>query len=399
MQWFYNLKLTKKLSIPSLISLFFNVCVVGFAYMRMGDASRVDESRLILLVGAGVGIVLSALINYFVVYKVVDRSLFWAIKAIERVADGDLTQNINVKSTEEIGKIFLALKKTIEKMREVASRITDLTHTLADSSQELIRTTEEMNTSAHAQAMQSDQAASAVTEMSQTIADVAINAERALVSARNSSEVASAGFSAVTEVKSEMGKIVATMEESSVLIGKLGASSKQIGGLVEMIEDVADMTNLLALNAAIEAARAGEYGRGFAVVADEVRALAERTTKATKEIASVIKAIQADTAHAVTSMMSSKKQADDGAHRAEEAQASLEKIVEVSDVTVDMVNIIATATEEQSAVSSQVAGNVEKIVTGIHSTETAAEQIQGKSRQLSDLSRELEDAARWFKVA
>ena len=98
-------------------------------------------------------------------------------------------------------------------------------------------------------------------------------------------------------------------------------------------------------------------------------------------------------------MMSSKKQADDGAHRAEEAQASLEKIVEVSDVTVDMVNVIATATEQQSAVSSQVAGNVEKIVTGIHSTETAAEQIQGKSRQLSDLSRELEDAARWFKVA
>jgi methyl-accepting chemotaxis protein len=399
MQWFYNLNLTKKLSITYFVSLIFNLLVGIFAISRLGDSSNVSESRLIIIGLMVAGIVLCGWLNYFIVFRVVHRSLFWAIRSLEKVADGDFTQNIKVKSSEEIGQIFLAIKKMIEKMREVSNHINELTHALSDSSQELLDTTEAMNRNAHEQAGQTEQAASAVVEMTQTFGEVAGNAERALSAAQNTSEAARTGFSTVAEVMDEMRKIVGSVEESSVTIGKLGQSSQQIGELVATIEAVADMTNLLALNAAIEAARAGEHGRGFAVVADEVRSLAERTGRATQEITAMIKTIQADTAHAVTSMMNSKKQADGGLNKAEEASRALERIVEVSGMSMEMMHVIATATEQQSAVSEQVSANVEQIAGGTRTTESAAEQIQDKARHLSELSDELEGTASWFRVA
>ncbi len=399
MQWFYNLKLTRKLSVPFIAGAAVNIIIVSFAYIRMGDSAHVSDSRIILLAMTAGGLLATGYLNYFVSYRVVERSLSWVIKSLERVADGDLTQNINVKSTEEIGQIFLCIKRMSEKMRQVVSTMNDLTHTLADSSRELSTTTATLTMSMHEQADQSGQAASAVVEMSQTFGDVAANTERALDSAKSASDAASEGFAVVSDVMAEMRKIVSTLEDSSVTIGKLGQSSKQIGALVEMIEDVADMTNLLALNAAIEAARAGEHGLGFAVVADEVRALAERTTKATKEIAGVIKAIQSDTARAVTGMMDSKKQAVEGARQADEASRALEKIVQASGTTMEMVSVIATATEEQSVVSTQVSGNVEKIADGTRAAEDASEQIQKKAGRLAELSSELDGIAGWFKVA
>jgi len=338
-------------------------------------------------------------LTHFIVRRVTCRSLWWALKALERIAEGDLTQEIRVKSTEEIGQLFNAMKTIIDKLREFSSHVNELTGALATSSKDLLSTTEAMNRSAHEQTGQTEQVASAVIQMSQTFVDVAANAENASQASRDTSEAARRGFATVEEVMAEMRKIVGSVEESSVTIGKLGQSSRKIGEIVGTIEDIADQTNLLALNAAIEAARAGEQGRGFAVVADEVRALAERTAKATKEISSMIKDIQQDTAQAVNSMMTSKKEVDSGIAKSEEARLALEHIVEVSDRSMEMIHQIATATEEQSAVTEQVSGNVEMIADGTRSSESAADRIQESAKLLSRLSEDLAETAHWFKTA
>jgi len=358
-----------------------------------------SSSRTLIIVLMVLSFMLALWLTHFIVRRVTCRSLWWALKALEKISEGDLRQNIKVKSTEEIGQLFTAMKRIIEKLREFSGHVNELTDSLATSSRELLSTTEAMNHSAHEQTGQTEQVASAVIQMSQTFIDVAANAEHASQAASETSQAARNGFATVEEVMAEMRKIVSSVQESSVTIGKLGQSSRKIGEIVGTIEDIADQTNLLALNAAIEAARAGEQGRGFAVVADEVRALAERTGKATKEISLMIKDIQQDTAQAVTSMMTSKKEVDDGISKSEEARLALEHIVQVSDRSMEMIHQIATATEEQSAVTEQVSGNIEMIANGTRSSESAAEQIQESARLLSKLADDLADTSHWFKTA
>ncbi len=420
-KWFYSRTLATKMFLTFSIVMLCAICLGSLALYqlwcsenfiqelarqyhiapeRIAEGTRMFSLFRNLTIGIILtGIVICSWLTHFTVKTVVCKSLWYALMALERIANGDLTQNIQVKSNEEIGKLFSAMKTIIEKLRAVAGDINTLTHTLADNSRELQGTTHEMNQNAHAQASQTDQVASASLEMSQTLQDIASSAEQAASAAKETSTAANNGMEAVAGVVAEMNKIVKSVQESSVTIEKLGESSAQIGNIVATIEDVADQTNLLALNAAIEAARAGEHGRGFAVVADEVRALAERTAKATQEISRMIKAIQVDTNFAVESMTTSRKEADGGLIKAGEASQALEYIVSASNNSMDMVSRIATATEQQTAVTSEVSMNVEKIATGTKATEASADQIEESAKLLSKLSNDLEQTASWFKVA
>jgi methyl-accepting chemotaxis protein len=162
-----------------------------------------------------------------------------------------------------------------------------------------------------------------------------------------------------------MRKIADRVQNTARTVDSLGERSDQIGAIVATIEDIADQTNLLALNAAIEAARAGEMGRGFAVVADEVRALAERTTKATREIGEMIKAIQSETKSAVAAMNQGVQEVEAGTHDAERSGAALEQILAEIDAVTDQVKQISTAAEEQSATTGEITDNM-SFFTSIH---------------------------------
>jgi methyl-accepting chemotaxis protein len=195
-----------------------------------------------------------------------------------------------------------------------------------------------------------------------------------------------------------MEQIAERVKESAHTVESLGARSDQIGAIVGTIEDIADQTNLLALNAAIEAARAGEQGRGFAVVADEVRALAERTTRATREIGEMIKAIQVETAGAVNSMESGVKVVERGMESSRRSGQALQEILDVINEVTMQVHQIATAAEEQTAVTGEISTNIHQITDVVHQTANGAHQTADAASSLSNLSVDLENLVKRFKL-
>ncbi|HEX2770707.1 MAG TPA: methyl-accepting chemotaxis protein, partial [Geobacteraceae bacterium] len=196
----------------------------------------------------------------------------------------------------------------------------------------------------------------------------------------------------VQETVAGMNRITERVKETAATLERLGSRSDQIGEIVGTIEDIADQTNLLALNAAIEAARAGEQGRGFAVVADEVRALAERTTKATKEIAQMIKAIQNETIGAVTSMEEGVKEVERGTKDAAKSGTALDHILSQINAVSMEINQIATAAEEQTATTTEITSNIQQITEVVqlsascsHDSADAAKELLAQAEELQRL--------------
>ncbi len=350
-----------------------------------------------LVGGALVGIILAWVLSVIAIRKI-QKSILAVHSIAEQASTGDLSRDVPVISDDEVGEMGRSINKMMEDLRRIAGQIKGMTNTLASSTEEVSMTTESLTRGMKDQSRQTEQAAAAVTEVSQTVMDVARNASEASKASKDMSRIAGEGRKKVEDTVAGMHGIAGTVKEAADTVGELGNASKEIGAIINTINDIADQTNLLALNAAIEAARAGESGRGFAVVADEVRKLAERTGKATKEIAAMIEKIQEETARSVTGMQTGIVEVRKGVALAEEAKSALERIVTASGVSTDMIQRIAAAAEEQSAATEQVSSNMEAIASVTRTTESSIDQIRVTVLDLSRMAGELNDSAAWFKV-
>lgn len=314
------------------------------------------------------------------------------------MATGDLTVRMSGDYRGEFDKFKNDINSLGDSLENLINQVNDTVLTTASSANEISASAISLSSSAQEQSSQAEEVASAVEEMSRTITENAMNASKTAEVADRSGKVAHSGGEIVQQTITKMRDISDVVSASARSISRLGDSSKQIGEIISVIDDIADQTNLLALNAAIEAARAGDQGRGFAVVADEVRKLAERTTEATKQIESMIKGIQQETGEAVIAMDRGTNEVKSGIDLADKAGSSLGEILESINQVLNMINQIAAASEEQSATSEEISKNVVSISEVSHESAQRVEDVSKTSDDLAQLTEHLRDLMSRFKV-
>jgi len=320
------------------------------------------------------------------------------LKQMGRTAEGDLTVQVERKGLRELVMFGDALADLITSLRQQVEGISRNSVELASSSEELAQLTEETSSAAQQQQSESNQMATAVNEMSATATDVANNAATAAGAAKEADEVAAEGRRIVSESIQAMTHLAEEVDRASAVIGSLEEDTANVGTVLGVIRDIAEQTNLLALNAAIEAARAGELGRGFAVVADEVRNLASRTQESTQEIRTIVERLQTSSANAVKTMALGHEAAQVSMAKAASAEDALTTITNAVSTIVSMNEQIASAAEEQSAVSEEVNKNIVSVNDLASQSAMAAEKTSASSDDLARLASELQQMVAHFKV-
>ncbi len=319
--------------------------------------------------------------------------------AIEKAAGGDLSVRVAQEGFGEIARLGSSFNTMMTDMNKAMRQFFSVADLVRDSVVMVSSNTALMVTAAEDVAMQAGTIATASEEMAATSADIARNCLYAADNARTATAQTNSGAALVLNSTRMMDNIAQRVNESSRTVAGLGDRSDQIGAIVNTIEDIADQTNLLALNAAIEAARAGEQGRGFSVVADEVRALAERTTKATKEISSMIKTIQAETQVAVGSMSEGVNEVKRGTDEATRSGEALEEIiVKIDELTVQVAQI-ATAAEEQTATTHEITSNIQMITQVVNRNVDNARGTTVATGMLSQQVDELHNLVSNFRLS
>lgn len=422
--------------------------IVAYAYFKdwdwvIGVGSYLDEFTAPVVsmrntsIVIGVIALLIGMVVAFGFARSITKPIYQLVAAAKSMAQGDVNTNVRVTSADEIGELQQSVHEAVDYMRtvsEAAQRIAanDLTvrveprsekdvlghsfktmihnlsgmiRQLSDNARELVTAATEIASSSEAmasgakkQSSQVHQVSAAVEEMSATILESSRNAGDAATTAKGAATTAGSGGQIVSDTIHGMQKIADVVRESSESIAKLAKSADQIGEIISVIDDIADQTNLLALNAAIEAARAGEQGRGFAVVADEVRKLAERTGKATGEIASMIKGIQHETEEAVQTMEAGVQQVDRGKMLADKAGSSLNEIVTMAQRVTEMIGQIAAASEQQSTAAEEISKSIEQINTVTKETASGAEESAAAAEELNRQAEGLQQMVSKFQL-
>lgn len=312
--------------------------------------------------------------------------------------EGDLTQKLNVSSTDEIGEMGSSVNRFIDSLRELLGSIVSLGKEFSSQAHTLNTSSERNNTIADGATTETNMLATSITELAASIQEVAQNANGAASQAQNASEESLQGKQVVESTKAVINTLSEDVQNSATAIDTLKNDTTKIDDVVNVIRGIAEQTNLLALNAAIEAARAGEQGRGFAVVADEVRALASRTQSSTEEIQEMISALQQSAGEAFETMQHGKHSAETAVEQANEAWNSLEKINNTIATMSDMNTQIAAAAEQQSAVSSEISENAEKISMFSNEVSDVASEVKASADSMTGMAQDLDQRMSRFKI-
>ena len=368
-------------------------------YIDDVDALFRQQATKFLIWGIGIGGFIAFAL--FVVGRNIVNTLGgdpqYAAEITKRIAAGDLTTDVRC-APGDTTSLLAGMKAMQETLRAMIKEIVAGAERLASASDELLHASEEVAMRSRQQSESASAMAAAVEEMTVSIDQVSHNAGEAHGISQEAGTVSEQGTGIIQNAAVEMRKIADAVQSSSLIIEELGQQSDQITSIVNTIKEIADQTNLLALNAAIEAARAGEQGRGFAVVADEVRKLAERTSMSTTEIAGMVEKIQNGTRNAVASMQTGVTQADKGVALANEAGQSIVSIRDGALRVVDVVNDISSSIREQSAASSDIAKNIERIAQMSEESAQAVQHTTDAARHLQELSAALHASVSRFKA-
>ncbi|MFM4967818.1 methyl-accepting chemotaxis protein [Aeromonas veronii] len=356
-------------------------------------ASLQSSVLVILLI---LGITLAATV---IVGNRVTKPLADAVLALNDIAngDGDLTQRLKVHSQDEIGQLASAFNRFVERIQSVVSQVGETSNHLFSAVDKLHHLSEHYDHQMQGHSRETDQVVTAVTEMSSTAQEVAASASNAATATSDAARESDAARGVVSGAINSINRLVGEVHTASGVIEQLAQETAKIGSVVEVIRGIAEQTNLLALNAAIEAARAGEQGRGFAVVADEVRSLAGRTQQSTKEINEMLQRLQGGVKQAVEVMQASEDRSQETVQEASHIASSLDSMVMAVSTINDMNIQIATAAEEQHAVSEEINKNLVAIQQIVSELTSAAVESNCTTRDLASTGDKLRKLVSQFR--
>jgi methyl-accepting chemotaxis protein len=360
------------------------------------DKLQLSQQLAMAVVGA---ILLSGVVIALLLVRSISRPIRDVAQRATKIASGDLRSTpLQTRTNDEIGQLASGINAMQTSLADLVTAIKSASSDVASAATEIAASAEETASGMDEQTRQVEQVTAAMQELSTSVDEVASQCSSAAEHATESGKAAAEGNEVVNQTVTGMREINEAVTEGSRSVARLGERGEQIGQVIKVINDIADQTNLLALNAAIEAARAGEHGRGFAVVADEVRKLADRTTKATEEVAGSITAIQTDTEAAVKQMQEGSRRVSQGVDSATQAGQSLANIRDSATRVESMVRAIAAAAEEQSSASAEISDNIMRINAVSREASEAARQAAEAVSQLSQKSESLLQLTERFSV-